>query len=167
MDALDADLMALLDDSFERLCAQPVGAFIDPEAALAALDHLGDPERVAHWNARLWVPLRDRLIDRAAKSDVRLRDWLPEEAAARILERAGRPRPLPPKMVDELVASDRVRDGVKATLTEALTSFVQKAGSGEAPPRRWAEACSEGRCPSARRPRARCWAASARRSSGS
>ena len=130
MEASDADLLSLLDDSFERLCAQPVGAFIDPEAALAALDHLGDPERVAHWNERLWVPLRDRLIDRAAKSDVKLRDWLPEEAAARIVERAGRPRPLPPKMVDELVASDRVRDGVKATLTEALTSFVQKAGSG-------------------------------------
>lgn len=130
MDAPDADLLALLDDSFERLCAQPVGVFIDPEAALATLDLLADPERIAHWNARVWIPLRDRLIDRAAASDVRLRDWLPAEAAARIVERAGRPRPLPPKMVDELVASERVRDGVKATLTEALTTFVQKATAG-------------------------------------
>ncbi|MDO9015647.1 MAG: hypothetical protein Q8S73_07170 [Deltaproteobacteria bacterium] len=130
MSAPDADLLALLDDSFERLCAQPVGAFLDPEAALATLDLLGDPERVAGFNERVMVPLRDRLLDRAAKSDVKLRDWLPDEAAARIVERAGRPRPLPPKMVDELVASERVRDGVKATLTEALTSFVQKASAG-------------------------------------
>ena len=130
MEAPDADLLALLDDSFDRLCAQPVGAFIDPEAALATIDLLADPARLAHWNDRLVVPLRDRLIDRAAKSDVKLRDWLPEAAAARIVERAGRPRPLPPKMVDELVASERVRDGVKATLTEALTSFVQKASAG-------------------------------------
>ena len=130
MDAPDADLLALLDDSFERLCAQPVGAFLDPEGALATLDLLGDPERVAGFNERVMVPLRDRLLDRAAKSDVKLRDWLPDEAAARIVERAGRPRPLPPKMVDELVASERVRDGVKATLTESLTSFVQKASAG-------------------------------------
>lgn len=130
MDAPDADLLALLDDSFERLCAQPVGHLLDPEAALSAIDLLADPEQIAHWNARVWVPLRDRLLDRAAKSDVKLKDWLPEEAAARIVERAGRPRPLPPKMVDELVASERVRDGVKATLTEALTSFVQKASGG-------------------------------------
>lgn len=130
MDAPDADLLSLLDDSFARLCAQPVGAFLDPESALAALDLLGDPERVAGFNERVMVPLRDRLLDRAAKSGVKLRDWLPDEAAARIVERAGRPRPLPPKMVDELVASERVRDGVKATLTEALTSFVQKASAG-------------------------------------
>jgi hypothetical protein len=130
MSAPDADLLALLDDSFERLCAQPVGAFLDPEAALATLDLLGDPGRIAGFNERVMVPLRDRLLDRAAKSDVKLRDWLPDEAAARIVERAGRPRPLPPKMVDELVASERVRDGVKATLTEALTSFVQKASAG-------------------------------------
>ena len=130
MDAPDADLLALLDDSFERLCAQPVETFLDPEGALATLDLLGDPERVAGFNERVMVPLRDRLLDRAAKSDVKLRDWLPDEAAARIVERAGRPRPLPPKMVDELVASERVRDGVKATLTESLTSFVQKASAG-------------------------------------
>ena len=130
MEAPDADLLALLDDSFERLCALPVGALIDPAAALAALDLAADPARLAHFNQRLGVPLRDRIIDRAAKSDVRLRDWLPEEAAAPLVERAGRPRPLPPKMVDELVASERVRDGGKATRPEALTAFVQKASSG-------------------------------------
>lgn len=130
MDATDAELAALLDDSFERLCAQPVGAFLDAETALAVIDQLTDPTRIAHWSERLFIPLRDRVIDRAAKSDVTLRDWLPAEAAAKIVERAGRPRPLPPKMVDELVASERVRDGVKATLTEALTAFVQKASSG-------------------------------------
>ena len=130
MDAPDADLLALLDDSFERLCAQPVGVFIDPAEALTALDLLADPERLAHWNARLGVPLRDRLMDRAAKSEVKLKDWLPAEATARIVERAGRPKPLPTKVVDELVASERVRAEVKATLTEALTSFVQKASAG-------------------------------------
>jgi hypothetical protein len=130
MDAPDAELTALLDDSFERLCAQPIGAFLDPATALAILDQLADPARIVHWNERLWIPLRDRLIDRAAKSDVTLRDWLPPAAAAKLVDRAGRPRPLPAKMVDELVASERVRDGVKATLTEALTTFVQKASSG-------------------------------------
>jgi hypothetical protein len=119
MDAPDAELTALLDDSFERLCAQPIGAFLDPATALAILDQLADPARIVHWNERLWIPLRDRLIDRAAKSDVTLRDWLPPAAAAKLVERAGRPRPLPAKM-----------DGVKATLTEALTTFVQKASSG-------------------------------------
>lgn len=126
----DADLLALLDDSFDRLCALPVGALLDPESALATLDAFSDVERVAQWNSRLVVPLRDRIIDRAAASDVRLRDWLPEDVAKAIVERSSRPRPLPPKVVDELVASEKVRDGVKATLTEALTSFVQKAGSG-------------------------------------
>lgn len=122
--------LALIDDAFDRLCALPVGVLFDPVSALESLDALSDPERVATWNARLMVPLRDRIIDRAAQSDVRLRDWLPDEVAAKIVERSGRPRPLPPKVVDELVASEKVRDGVKATLTEALTSFVQKAGSG-------------------------------------
>lgn len=130
MDAPDAELLALLDDSFERLCAQPVGLLVDPDAALKTLDVLADPARIAQWNDRLWIPLRDRLLDRAAKSPVKLRDWLPPEAYARVLERSSQPRPLPRKVVDEVVASERVRDGVKATLTEALTSFVQKASSG-------------------------------------
>ena len=131
MSAPDDDTtLALLDDSFDRLCALPIGVLFEPESFLATLDAASDPERVAHWNSRLMVPLRDRILDRAAKSEVKLRDWLPEEVAAKIVERASRPRPLPPKVVDELVASEKVRDGVKATLTEALTSFVQKAGSG-------------------------------------
>ena len=130
METPEAPVLDLLDDAFERLCAQPLALVLEPAPLFTLFDRLADPALLADVNDAVIVPARDRAIARASKSSVTHRAWLPDDVAQRIVERASRPKPLPRKMVDELVASERVRDGVKATLTEALTSFVQKASSG-------------------------------------
>lgn len=123
----DDDLATLTDLVFDRLCERPLEDLLDVDRAVAALDAVGDAARVAAWSERLWIPLRQRVIARMAGSEERLGAWLPPARRAKVLERAGRPAPIPRSLVDELVGSDRVRDAVRTMINDTLTGFIQKA----------------------------------------
>ncbi len=125
----DALLRELIDLTYDHACGRPLVDLVDPARVLAALDALAEPERAARWQRRLWTPLRERLIDRASKSSVTLGEWLPPGAADKLRARLGRPAHIPRAWIDEVVANERVRDAVRAMLSEALNGFVQKAAA--------------------------------------
>lgn len=112
---------------FDAVCAQPVSPLIDADRALRALDAGLTPERVRAWSARLWVPMRERVIARMAGSSARLGAWLPEARRTELLARANAPAPLPKSMVDELVGSEKMREAVRGMINDTLTTFIQKA----------------------------------------
>lgn len=125
----DALLTELIDLTFDHACARPFGELVDVTKALPMLDALTEPERAARWQKRLLHPARARLIERASKSAVLVGAWLPTDVAERMRNRLGTPRPIPKKWIDEAVGNERVREAVRSMLSEALTSFVQKASS--------------------------------------
>lgn len=125
----DALLLELLDLGFDHACQRPLRDYLDVARALPALDAVTEPARAARWQRRVLVPLRDRLLARAGASAVPLGRWLPDDLTAALRERLGRPRAIPQKWVDEMVRNERVREAVRAMLSEALTSFVQKASA--------------------------------------
>lgn len=112
---------------FEALCARPVVELFDADRAMGALDAALAPERVKAWSERIAIPMRERVIARMAASDERLGAWVPDARRAKMLERAGRPAPLPRAMVDELVSSEKTREAVRGMINDTLTSFIQKA----------------------------------------
>ncbi|WP_223645351.1 hypothetical protein [Corallococcus sp. EGB] len=126
----DSSLLELLDLTFDALCATRVSDWVDPDRVLAAVDLALTPERVTAWHSRLAVPLRTRLLERAAKSRIKLGAWLPAEATASLTALLGQPVRLPRKAIDEMVASEQVRETVRTTLQETLSSLVSKVISG-------------------------------------
>ncbi|RKG67791.1 hypothetical protein D7V80_14925 [Corallococcus sp. CA054B] len=126
----DAALLELLDLTFDALCASRVSDWVDPDRVLAAVDLALTPARVMDWHARLVVPMRTRLLARAAKSRTRLGAWLPAEATASLTALLGQPVHLPRKAIDEMVASEQVRETVRTTLQETLSSLVSKVIAG-------------------------------------
>ncbi len=133
----DAALAALIDLAYDHACARPLGDLVDIDRLLAAVETAATPERLGRWQDRLLLPLRARLLARAGASAVPLSAWLPDDVAAAVAEILGEPAPLPRKMVAEVVASEKVREGVRAMLQETLTGFVGKVvgGEGEQAPR--------------------------------
>ena len=126
----DASLLEQLDTAFDTLCATRVSDWVDPDRVLAAIDLALTPERVTSWHARLGVPLRTRLLARAAASHVKLGAWLPAEVTASLTTLLGKPVHLPRKAIDEMVASEQVRETVRTTLQETLSSLVSKVIAG-------------------------------------
>ncbi|MBN8233201.1 hypothetical protein JYK02_37375 [Corallococcus macrosporus] len=126
----DSALLELLDLAFDALCASRVSDWVDPDRVLAAVELALTPERVAGWHARLGVPVRTRLLARAEKSGIKLGAWLPPEATASLTTLLGQPVRLPRKAIDELVASEQVRETVRTTLQETLSSLVSKVIAG-------------------------------------
>ena len=122
----DSSLLELLDLTVDALCATRVSDWVDPDRVLAAVDLALTPERVTAWHARLVVPLRTRLLARAAKSPLKLGAWLPAEATASLTALLGQPVHLPRKAIDEMVASEQVRETVRTTLQETLSALVSK-----------------------------------------
>jgi len=122
-----AALDLLVGSLFEFLCERRVGELVDTAQVMAALDQAVTPERVGRLNARFVTPARERLIARARASALLLGAWLPEPVKQAIGDFLGRPVRLPKKLVEELVASDKVREQVRATLQEAMTGVIQKA----------------------------------------
>lgn len=123
----DARLVAFIDAAFEYVCEQPFSALVDPAKVLPALDAALAEERTAEAHRRIGIPLRERLLERAKSSAVLVGAWLPDEAKARLDEQLGRPVKLPRKAIDDAVASEQVRDGVRQMITETLDGFVNKA----------------------------------------
>ena len=129
----DAALQELLDLVVSHVFTRPLSDFVDVDRVLDAVTVAATPERLARAQERWLIPLRQRMLDRARGSTVTLRQWLPDDVAVTVAEALGEPAPLPRTLVDEMVASERVREGVRAMLQETLTSFVAKAtGTGDA-----------------------------------
>jgi hypothetical protein len=131
MELDDARLQAFVDIAFEYVCDQPLEAFIDPSRVLPALDDALAPERTGDFHRWLGIPLRARVLERAERSAVLLSAWLPEDVATALGERLGRPVRLPRKAIDEAVASEQVRDGVRQMVTETLENFISKAAAAD------------------------------------
>lgn len=125
--ATDEAIVQLLDHAFAALCAQPVGAFLDADALLDALDAAAAPERLAWAQSTLVVPARTRLLARAGASEVLLGAWLPAAVSEALARELAKPVALPKKAVDEAVASDKVREATRQMLSDTLTTFVQRA----------------------------------------
>jgi hypothetical protein len=126
----DAALASLLDLAFDHLCSRKIGELVDLDRAVAHVDAALEPARVAEIQRRLVRPARDRLLALAKQSSLEVEVWLPDDVRALIADALGEPAPLPPKLVDELVGSEKVRDEVRAMLSDTLQSFIKKATGG-------------------------------------
>lgn len=121
------ELAALVDSVFDFVCTQRLADFVDPNDVLPVLDLALTPTRLAGWITRWIAPQRERLLAHAKESETPLGAWLPDDARAELEAMAKEPAPLPPRLVDEAIASERVRDEVRAMLQDTLSSFVHKA----------------------------------------
>src|SRR5437016_4028972 len=126
----DAALADFLDVTFDFVCTRPLSDLVDRDRVLTALDEATRPDRVAMVQGRVTAPLRTRLLSRAKASTVKLAAWIPAPAVEPIADMIGAPLPLPPKLVDELVASEEVRDEVREMLSDAISGFIKKAVGG-------------------------------------
>jgi hypothetical protein len=122
----EAQLTAFLEAAFAFACERRVNEFIDTNQILTTVDAVTAPERVARILTRFVGPARNRLIGRARASALALGVWLPEPARQAIAAALGQPAPIPRAVIDEVVASERVRDSVRAMLQEALSSVISK-----------------------------------------
>lgn len=127
----DAALASLLDLAFDHLCSRKLGELVDLDRAMAHVDAALEPARVAEVQRRVVRPARDRLLALAKASTLKVEVWLPEDVRALVGEALGQPAPLPPKLVDELVGSEKVRDEVRAMLSDTLQGFIKKATGGD------------------------------------
>jgi hypothetical protein len=129
----DAAIASFLDLSFDHLCTRKVKELVDLDRVIRSIDAALEPERIADVQQRVVKPARQRLIARARASSLKVEVWLPAPVKDLIAEELAKPAPLPPKLVDELVGSEKVRDEVRAMLSDTLSSFIKKAtgGSGE------------------------------------
>ena len=132
----DEQLRDLSYQAFDFLCQRRVSDFVSTDQIVEAIDKGCEPERVKRFQERFVEPQRTRLVERARKSTVKLGAWLPDGARDEIAAMLGEPAPLPRRWVEDAVASERVREEVKAMLHDTLTGFVSKAtaGLGEATP---------------------------------
>lgn len=121
---------ARLHRAFDHLIGLRAKDLVDVPDVMAWISRVTTKERVA-WGQRLFAtPIRKRLEERGSFSEVSLGAWLPAdktEAIAKILER---PAPVPERIVDDVVRSEKVRDEVRSTLHDSLTGFLKK-GLGE------------------------------------
>ncbi len=127
----DAALASLLDLAFDHLCARKVKELVDLDRTIRSLDAALAPDHIAEVQRRVTAPARARLIQRAKASSLKVDAWLPSDVKDLIAGALGAPAPLPPKLVDELVGSEKVRDEVRAMLSDTLSSFVKKATGGD------------------------------------
>jgi histone H3/H4 len=126
----EAQLSELAGLAFDFLCTRRVTDFVSVDEIMAAIDPPLEAARVQRFQERFVRPQRARLIERAKKSSIKVGAWLPDAVRDEIAALAGQPAPLPPRIVDEAIASERVRDEVKAMLQDTLSSFITKATSG-------------------------------------
>jgi hypothetical protein len=124
----DEALLALVETAFAFLCERKMGELVDLPELLRAVDAtVADEGRIARVLARLVAPGRARLLERARASETRLGAWLPDDVRASLAELLGRPAPIPRRVIDEAVASEQVREAVRAMLQETLTNFLDRA----------------------------------------
>jgi hypothetical protein len=121
------ELAPLVDAAFAYLCTRRVSELVDAQRLLDAADAALTQSRIERIIARFVAPSRARVIEWARARDHALGEWLPDGARDAIAHFLGAPAPIPRAVVDEVVASERVRDSVRAMLQEALQSVIAKA----------------------------------------
>ena len=123
----DATVLAFLDALFHFGCGRKVSELIDAERILAGIDRASDGNTIADATRRYLQPLRARVTALLLASDKLVGDWVPEHAQGLLADWLGRPAPIPKPLIDELVASERVRDAVRQMLQESLSNVLGKA----------------------------------------
>ncbi len=123
----DAQLTRFFDLAFDFACERKVSDLVDTARVLAAIDAGAQPTRVTRFLERFVQPARQRLIARAKSSQLELSVWLPEATRDVLAAFLGRPAPIPRKLIDEVVASERVRESVRAMMQESISSVIEKA----------------------------------------
>jgi hypothetical protein len=121
-----ADTDKLVELAFEFLCGYRVGDLIDAERAIAAVDLVCQPSRTERLLQRFIAPARGRLFERASNSSLMLGVWLTERARQRVADELGKPRPLPRRIVEEVVASKRVRTNVRDMVQELVSGVFER-----------------------------------------
>jgi hypothetical protein len=125
----DHALTQLLDVGFDFLCTRKVSELVDADRLIEAIDATHTEANIGYFHQRVGIPLRERLLERAKKSQVKLGDWLPEPAKQGIAAFLGQPAPIPQKFIDEAVSSEGVRDQIRESLRDTISSFLTKATS--------------------------------------
>jgi hypothetical protein len=120
-------LRDLIDLAFDFAAAQRISAFVELEDVLEAIDQASAPERLARGIARFVAPSRQRLLAGFAASERRLESWLPPVVKDGLAAFLGQPVRVPPEVIDEAVRSQKTREAVRAMLSEAVTSMVERA----------------------------------------
>jgi hypothetical protein len=117
---------ARLHRAFDHLISLRARDVVDVDDVMAWVDRCTTKERVA-WAQRLFAtPIRQRVQARMRLSETPLGAFLPTESAERIAAIVARPEPVPERLVDDVVRSEKIRDEVRSTLSETLTGFVKK-----------------------------------------
>jgi hypothetical protein len=121
-----ASVDRLIDSAYDFLCSRRVGELAATDRVVAAIDAMCQPMRTARFVQRFIGPSRTRLFERARKSALKLQVWLPEPMRDMIAAELGKPAPLPRRVVEDLVASDRVRESVRAMVQETVNSVFER-----------------------------------------
>lgn len=125
----DAQLAELIDLGIDHLYATRLSAFLDVPTIMKGVDEVVKPDVIARLQTRFLVPGRARVLAAMRASSVTLGDWLPDDAKAKIEEALAEPKPIPQAIIDEVVNSEKIRDDVRALLTDTISGFVQKAAN--------------------------------------
>ena len=125
----EAALSELADAAFAFLCERTVGELIDTDTIMDGIDRALTAPRIGMLLARLIAPARERWLSRLRASEQPLSVWLPETARELLANLLGAPQPIPRALVDEMVASERVREAVRTMLLESLSSVIARSFS--------------------------------------
>jgi hypothetical protein len=117
----------MVEAAFAFLCERRVSELVDVDRVLAVLD-AGAP-RLPSVFTRLVAPARDRILQRMLASERPLGVWLPDPVKDAIAQMLGLPVKIPKKWIDQAVTDERVREQVRQTMQDALSSAVQKGFS--------------------------------------
>jgi len=120
----DAAIVSLLDGLFDHACAQPLSAFVDADRFVSGVAQSITAERTKDLIERIALPARARWMSHAAASAIPLGAWLPDRVQRALSDLLRLPVRIPPVILDEFVASERIRDGVRTLLQETLANFV-------------------------------------------
>jgi hypothetical protein len=126
MTELDNSPDARIHRAFDHLISQRAKDVVDVPDIMAWIGRVTTKERIS-WGQKLFgTPIRRRVQERLRQSDAPLSVWLLPEDIEAIGELLGRPAPIPDRIVDDMVRSEKVRDEVRSTLQETLSGFVKK-----------------------------------------
>jgi hypothetical protein len=126
MTELDNSPDARIHRAFDHLISQRAKDVVDVPDIMAWIGRVTTKERIA-WGQKLFgTPIRKRVQERLRASDAPLSVWLLPEDIEAIGELLGRPAPIPERIVEDMVRSEKVRDEVRSTLQETLSGFVKK-----------------------------------------
>jgi hypothetical protein len=120
----------MIGSFFDFLCEHRVSELVDTQQIMTAVDTVSTPERIGRIVTRFVAPSRQRLLDRATQSKLLFGVWLPDPVKTAIADYLGRPARIPKKLIDEFVASEKVREQVRTTMQEAITGVMKPGAKG-------------------------------------